>query len=582
MIHKISLRKKIIFAAISCVFISLSLSAVFFLYTQYKTLKTGAYAKLNLSIKQVSSSINSKLTNIENDSFAFLSIDNMKEWANRELNFKKSSPSYIKNITELRNDINSRLMFNNAWISKYINTIYLFADNETIQLVTRYPSTLTKTDAKFNQIYNDTKQNDSTNFYYIDTTQQPKQVYMIRRMNDITFKEQLTLIFHINESAFSEELIKLGNNINSYIVYNNQVIFSNNYKNIGQNSNNTLEKYKPKDYFILSRKLGHPNFDIHILTSYSDIMRPIRKSLSTYIIVVIILIFLFAIAAGMYAGVYTRFIRDLNDGIKKVRNSNFNATMPVYKNYELNNISCTFNSMTNEIQRLINSVYKSNILLKEADIKMLQSQINPHFLINTLTTIGTKALLSGDKEIYNMTNALSNMLDAGLYSTNQHSSFITIEKELEYIKCYLYLQQIRFQDKLSYQIKVSQEQLLSYYIPRLSIEPFVENSVIHGIEDNTKYGFITVSIEEIEGNIIAKITDNGKGMDITKVLKTEKPQNKKGHHIGISNTNKRLKLLFGDKYGVTFESEPNIKTCVYVKIPMLKEPPKSEENKVML
>ena len=186
--------------------------------------------------------------------------------------------------------------------------------------------------------------------------------------------------------------------------------------------------------------------------------------------------------------------------------------------------------------------------------------------------------MTGSPEIYEMTSALSTMLDSGLQNTLEQSGYTTLEQELEYIGCYLKIQSFRFPDKFTYHVECCDPSLLKLYIPRLSVEPFVENSFIHGIEELDNLGLIQLNIQKEKEFLLVQVIDNGCGFDPASVTANFMPKDIRSserHHIGISNTDKRIKLLFGSQYGVSFTSEPFKQTIAYIRLPILTSIPKN-------
>ena len=226
--------------------------------------------------------------------------------------------------------------------------------------------------------------------------------------------------------------------------------------------------------------------------------------------------------------------------------------------------------MVQEISDLINKVYTSNLLLKQAEIERLQSQMNPHFLTNTLATISTSALLNNDQEVHEMITCLNDLVTANLYNSKAGNHFVPIQEELDYVRKYLTIQQFRFQDKLRYHIDIENEALLDCFLPRLSIEPIVENAVIHGIQSkNTDDpGCINICLFDEGDDLLFIVADNGKGFEVKKLLQTDNNPSH-GHNIGILNTHHRIQLLFGEPYGLEFESTLGVGTLVTMRIPRI-------------
>lgn len=190
----------------------------------------------------------------------------------------------------------------------------------------------------------------------------------------------------------------------------------------------------------------------------------------------------------------------------------------------------------------------------------MQSQINPHFLFNTFAAIGTRAKIAGQEEIYRMIRAISTLLEAGFRSSEK--ALVEIRKEMEYVECYLYIQKERFGEKLQYEIKIEDEELLNCQVPRLCLEPIVENAVVHGIEPKMGTGTVIITIVLEQDTVCMIVEDDGVGFP-----KQKEPLPQTKSSIGVSNTDKRLKLMYGDKYGVFIDKEKEQGARVYVKIP---------------
>ena len=576
---------------VSC---ALVISGIYFFFNYFSTLRRDAYDKLNSSVDQLATSLTNRITSIEDSSFSFLSSEYMRSWKNRNFEFVSDSEEqerkgYVQ-VANLRSEIESNLLFNTSWNAKYIDTVYFFADGKGFHLVSRKTEAEPVISKQNEEVYRATLGYKDMSFYYLTEESGAPMVYFVRRMHDITLTKTLTLILTINTESICEELKSLGDGTTAHVVHGDVIYFSSDLNAIGtkiqtptSDSDSTVSNGQrelsndesDETYYYVQRplKINNSEFLVWVSVPRDSITQPLVSSMKDFILVTVVLLIAFSLIAGVTTGAYTKFIKVLTEGLNQVRKNNYDITLPKFRDMQLNAISETFNSMTSEIQILINTVYKSELLLKEADIKLLQSQMNPHFLINTLTTISTTALMQGDTRTYEMVTALSNMLDASLYNTKNNTSLIPVYKELEYIHCYLYLQQVRFQDKLQYSIDMEDDGLKNLYIPRLSIEPIVENSVVHGVEENINQGLVTVTLRRENEDLVAIVTDNGKGFDVEKVLKEGKSKESgRHHHIGINNTDRRIKLLFGEEYGIRFQSEPGVGTTATIRFPVLTSP----------
>ncbi len=266
-------------------------------------------------------------------------------------------------------------------------------------------------------------------------------------------------------------------------------------------------------------------------------------------------------------------IRRLRKGMRQIEQGNYKIEVPVETNDEIGFFVAGFNKMTLEIDRLIRKVYEAELKKKDAEIKALQSQINPHFLYNTLGSIESLAAVQGDnKRIRDICHSLAQMMR---YNVNG-GSFSTLGEEIQQIKQYLMIQQIRYESRLAYDIRVEPE-LETMRIPKLLFQPIVENSIIHGIEGLRRGGKIRIEAVSLnEQAVVISVKDNGIGMSEDKLTSLQSnlhevslfdfSMERQQNSIGIVNAHSRLKLIYGDAYGLTIESQLGKGTDVCIRL----------------
>ena len=220
-------------------------------------------------------------------------------------------------------------------------------------------------------------------------------------------------------------------------------------------------------------------------------------------------------------------------------------------------------------QNLIQKEANLKLLRKQAEMEALQSQINPHFLYNTLETIRGHALVSGNVEIAELTKALA---DIFRYSISQKGSMIRLEEEVSNLHAYMKIQQIRFAGRFALKVECEDETILQCLIPKLSLQPILENSIKYGLAPRQEPGEVRITITSSQTTLYVKVHDNGIGMteeklqQVTHMLRGQHAQDDKNStHIGLANINDRLKMLYGDEYGVFVESMKNIGTTVILR-----------------
>lgn len=266
-------------------------------------------------------------------------------------------------------------------------------------------------------------------------------------------------------------------------------------------------------------------------------------------------------------------INRLVHSIKKVEEKNIHEEVLVDRDDELGYLSKCFNKMSLEIDNLLNRVYKEQLTRKESELKALQAQINPHFLFNTLESINWMAQLNNVPEIRDMVTSLGSLMEA---SIGKGSPMVPLSKELKYIDSYLLIMKNRYGERLSYESNIDKT-LVHYEVPKLILQPLVENAIYHGIDKTRKKGIIKLTIQREEDKIYIEIMDNGKGMlteeveEMNKIFEEDNPDYLLGTNrksIGLVNVNGRIKLFFGQVYGLQIESvyESYTKMKLYIPI----------------
>lgn len=212
---------------------------------------------------------------------------------------------------------------------------------------------------------------------------------------------------------------------------------------------------------------------------------------------------------------------------------------------------------------------------KQAELLALQNQINPHFLYNTLDAIRGDALKIGAVNIADITEALSTYFR---YTISRTRSLVTMMEELENVNNYFKIQQYRFEDKLKIEILTGNDNVLRLLCPKLMLQPIVENAIFHGIERKPQGGLVTIRVEELADKVRVIVSDNGVGMSESRLKeinerlqKKENDLGNKKHGIALFNVSRRIKLLFGEEYGIWIFSVENVGTSVNMEIPVIRE-----------
>ena len=257
--------------------------------------------------------------------------------------------------------------------------------------------------------------------------------------------------------------------------------------------------------------------------------------------------------------------------MKRMEKGNLDEKVNFKYKDEIGILGTQYNGMVEHINNLINKVYKLQLQEKEAELRALQSQINPHFLYNTLDTIFWKAEINKDTEISEMIYALSNLFRLTL---NRGEDFTLVQKEKEFIEYYLLLQKKRYKDKLLYEINFSND-ILNFKIPKLILQPFVENAIVHRTEISTEKSSISIQGSILNNKIIFTIEDNGAGINkdiLNNIFKSSSseitPSEKKGY--AIINVKERLSLYYENNYELNIFSKEHKGTKIEIVLPTSK------------
>lgn len=412
--------------------------------------------------------------------------------------------------------------------------------------------------------------------------------YLVRMIyNRDNYKELGLLVVQINMNSLDMVL----HGLESEVMQNITILSPENYIILYKNKDD-LENYEQVIKDTPYEKNSFVNKKNKIFIGYTYITEPSWR-IVTYIPLNqlysdvqdlrnrIIVLCLGSILILSIVSIYMSFdmIKPINQLVKAMKGMNIDNISKSYieieRKDELGFLHKTFNTMAKEIDHLVTWIYREQITRKEAEIKALQSQINPHFLFNTLESINWMAQLNNVPEISDTVTDLSTLMEA---SIGRDDRLITIEEEFMYIDKYIALLKRRFEDRITLNKEVD-PMVLYVKIPRLLIQPLIENAVYHGVENSRGKGIITLAAKIQEDLLIIEVIDNGNGIspeDLVKLNKGLEMDNdayfkslsdKKNKSIGIDNVNRRIKLFYGEKYGVKIESKVNIYTKVSVSLP---------------
>ena len=479
--------------------------------------------------------------------------------------------SYIRNL--LRDAIFSRESVDSICIITSRNDyIYFDEDREKRSIRDRIP---------YDEIYAEAlKSKGSTTLVLNKTQNVVLDIYAARAIYDRDTFEPIGLIALLIKREFVESLYRdlseesirnisvLSEDYKEIVINDSDKIFIDTLKqqgNMGQRGYSIDEKNKMLVSYVF---MEDPNWRIVYHIPFSELYKEIDSLKINILLIVVWAIVVLSILSGFTSMDIVNPIKQLVRSMKELEFSGTHLQVNTNRNDEIGYLTRSFNNMSARIHYLLNMIYKEKLTRKEAELKALQAQINPHFLFNTLENINWMAQLNGVPEISNTVTALAKLIEANIGKGNK---LITLGQEIEYIDNYIAILKSRFGDRLVIEKNIS-EDTLSIMIPKLLIQPVVENALHHGLEKVTRQGRVIFNAYKVSEDVIIEIIDNGIGMtenELDNLRKTISGQTPKVENsIGLSNVNKRMRLFYGDEYGVQVESKYDEYTKVTLRLPI--------------
>lgn len=401
-------------------------------------------------------------------------------------------------------------------------------------------------------------------------------LYMIRNLVKSNFEPYAVIVMEINTKSMFKSLKSIWGYQIGEIYMDGEPLLNSNIDNILSKDELTTvtdesnyHNRDSKDVVYRVSKLDQHKLAFVIQLDSNMIIGELDMVKYIGVIVLIFMIPLVMMVIIFFNCKVTKPIKSLVEAAHKITNKKYGFQVTkLSSSYEFDYLGNVFNEMSLELQYQFEQIYMEELALRDAKIKALQSQINPHFLNNTLEIINWEARLGGNQRVSGMIEALSTMLNATMNRKNQH--VIPLEEELSYVDSYLYIIRQRFQGKIEV-VKNIDEQLLTYEVPRLIIQPIVENAIEHGTS-TLRQGKIIISIYEDMEDIVVDIEDNGTltDQDIKKINQILNSEGVLGSetslNLGIRNVNQRLRILYGERYGLTINTNQNNHTVSRIRI----------------
>lgn len=335
-------------------------------------------------------------------------------------------------------------------------------------------------------------------------------------------------------------------------------------KQIGSNKT----KIGDTEYLILYSHSQYSKWMIIKLISLKDLYMAVHQTGKVILLVMLVFTLLAIVLSFLVSHNISQPVEGLARFMKNVKGDSLPNLVVSYRKDEIGILYASFNEMINKINFLINEEYRARLREKNAQIKALQSQINPHFLYNTLQSISSMAIAKDAPEINMAVKVLGAMFR---YAIKLDGDLVTIREEINHVINYFTIQKLRFESKLEYRLNIP-EDIYMYAIPKLTLQPIVENAIIHGIESRVEGGRVDIIGWTESEKLFIKISDNGCGMTSSELENLNRIIN---HHnellgdskgLGIHNVNARIIYAFNEDCGIEISSEKNKGTSVIIKL----------------
>ncbi|QDP39824.1 sensor histidine kinase [Radiobacillus deserti] len=413
--------------------------------------------------------------------------------------------------------------------------------------------------------------------------------------NSYTLKDLGIVVIGVNEETLRRKYTNgLSNNAQLFIVHeDNKVITSTDSKWIGahiadipyftEKANNSISVSSNK--WMLASSKSENDWNVLLLQPRNELLTELN-TIKIWTLLVTALCFFMGVWFSWYvSSVITKPLKKLTKSIYQLQKGDFTQQVSFRGKDEVGELGRGYDVMVQQIKRLIDDVFRTQLSRKEAELKTLQAQIHPHFLYNTLDTIFWKAQQKNQRDIADLIYSLSQFFRLSL---SDGKEFVTVGHELLLIENYLIIQKNRFTNKFTYEIQANEE-TKAIPIPKLLIQPLVENAVLHGLEGIEDNGFIYIQIAQEEHFLNIEVVDNGIGIELHKLnrineylqetdfesIEVHREQDRPGY--ALVNIMERLRMKYGQQANMRIESDYGIGTKVRIHIPLKSSKEKGRE-----
>lgn len=565
-----SVRRFVIYIVLLSALASVTICAAFFYWRFMGIMTDQLSAESEAALRQVNKSVEAQIDLVDSTFPMFVANPVIQGY------LEPISSAYQVSSTSKKLEIErqmSYLLINTyLWRERHISAVYLFDQDDNAYVVT-------KTNGGNQELEQNraVQQAIGTEDYSLQILPSPHgdMIYFSRRIcsyNDGSYIA--TIVIDVNESAFREVL---GHSYSPEMLVGLSTADGTLLSCQGDReamlallADETLwsepgRVHASGKYLAACQKITNAGIRSCVALEQDRIYAGLNETLRSFFPLFLALAGAILLLALLLSAIITRPIQCMMAGVREISAGNSQVQVPSGMYQELNELAFAMNGMLGKLDEYYQKLYEEELLLKNAQIKSLRAQINPHFLFNVLDTIGWKAQMAGDEEVAEMVVSLGDLLRANIAS--EDTDEIRLKDELENVKFYLYLQKARFEDRFLTEIRVEGEELLRCVVPRLSLQPLVENAIVHGLEGKAGQGRLSIYAESDGNDLLLTVEDDGLGFEPDK-LRPDAPEPAGHHtHIGISNLHRRIALLYGPPWGLTMISAPGKGTKAVMRLP---------------
>lgn len=565
--------------------VALTISAFLFCVKTYREL-TKNYQELmiqesNTTISDISRDINSI------DSIYRLLVSN-----NSIYDFMESASTEPSDFIWAEKQMSSVLIINNIWEKNYLESVFVFTPSGKEFHIAKEDSSLTQ--LANSTVYKMLSAPSPT--LSLHTLNQDGKLYFVRSIYNLTSGNVMgTMIVAVDEEKWSDSLTRNLTDGWRIFLFNDAFTLLSGTPDVTETEVDTLKSsltdpnrkkletipLASENYLTLTNPIDLLDITATVMTPEAQLRSQVYNVMSSYILVIFLILLISVLCSFVISRFINRPIAVMIRKINAISQGDYSRKISGLEDYiEFYNLQTAINDMLDQIHSYHDNLLEQKLLLKDSEIKTLQSQLNPHFLFNVLNTLAWKAEMADNSEISNMVIAIGEILRSStLYRT---SNTISLEEELKFVHFYNYLQKMRFEDKIQV-IETIDPKIGNYQIPCFCIQSLVENAYVHGLEPKPTDGTLEITVKKCEDCLSITVADDGVGFqkipDFTEEESTQKteenpvsaPSGRSGQlhpHVGLKNLNRRLYLMYGRRSILRIQSVPNQKTTISFDLPL--------------